>query len=545
MKGLPEQDAQVVLFVAAIEEVDREGVFLDPADRAAATADARQLLSRTRTSVPDEDDERRLLANRARRLVSRLPPSVRGLEAWLRATRVGAGVLPTVLGLALALGLSTNALGPERRLDLLAFPLWGLFVWNLGVYLALVIGALRPRGGSGERVGGPGAMLAGVLAWLAERAQRRIASRSPEQAVLGAACAAFLVQWRRAAGPLLACRVRAILHGGALAATAGTVAGMYVRGLAFEYRAAWESTFLDHAAVDAWLTTLLAPASWASGIGIPLVPELPGVETGAAPWIHLQAVTAVLVVGIPRLLLCLVASVRARRLAADVPIDSGRASLRRVLSADRGGATRVGVVPYSYEPEPRLADALKATLHDVFGARADVVIATGLAYGDEAGALLAASAPHQAPRSGALGQTADTPRGAAVETCRVVLFGLAQSPESEVHGALLDGLRAAAREDRLLVVVDASAYRLRVGSGERVEERRRAWDRVLREAGFTAGHLDLGAGCSDAELTAVSAAVVTGSEATRVAASGSRRPRGAGAGDGSTGTGAGGTGAGG
>ena len=60
---------------------------------------------------------------------------------------------------------------------------------------------------------------------------------APTRARLIPALARFGESWHRITAPLLAARLRLRLHLGAILAVAGAVAGMYVRGLAFEYRA--------------------------------------------------------------------------------------------------------------------------------------------------------------------------------------------------------------------------------------------------------------------------------------------------------------------
>ena len=72
-----------------------------------------------------------------------------------------------------------------------------------------------------------------------------------------------------------------------------------------------------------------------------------------------------------------------------------------------------------------------------------------------------------------------------------MLFNLAQSPEAEVHGALLRNLKATLDDEhgRLLVVVDVSAYRER-SDDRRVAERLGAWKRVVGELGLEIVDLD-------------------------------------------------------
>jgi hypothetical protein len=78
----------------------------------------------------------------------------------------------------------------------------------------------------------------------------------------GDAILAFVDDWaRRSALALRHARGSAscILQRAALAS--GVIAGLYLRGLAFEYRAGWESTFLDAPTVRAILAFVYAPGT--------------------------------------------------------------------------------------------------------------------------------------------------------------------------------------------------------------------------------------------------------------------------------------------
>ncbi|MFQ5655806.1 MAG: hypothetical protein ACE5GW_13885, partial [Planctomycetota bacterium] len=107
------------------------------------------------------------------------------------------------------------------------------------------------------------------------------------------------------------------------------------------------------------------------------------------------------------------------------------------------------------------------------------------------------------------------------QRCRVVLFSLAQSPEIEVHGEfVVEARRALAAQERLLVLIDGSPLRERVeGSGidpSRLDERRRTWDRTLRDARVTGAHLDLGRPPAENGLTAMAEALWPPEEALEV-----------------------------
>ncbi|PWC05234.1 hypothetical protein DCE94_02745 [Agromyces badenianii] len=63
-------------------------------------------------------------------------------------------------------------------------------------------------------------------------------------------------------------RAARVLHLAAAATALGLIADLYLRGLAFECRASWESTFLGGEQVHALLAVTLAPGSWLTGIPV-------------------------------------------------------------------------------------------------------------------------------------------------------------------------------------------------------------------------------------------------------------------------------------
>ena len=467
-----EENLSRILLVQACEESDPEARFATRRQREAASREARRQVE----GLPEAEAGGRLLATRAALLADTLErehPSLRAARSLARLR------LPSSLVLAAtsAVGLAVDVLGGERRINLLAFPLLGLLAWNLAVYLVLAFGPMRARGGgrTGPRTGLP--RLLGLLL------QRVPTSAAPEEARwIAASLRRFSELWTRRAGPLLAARAERALHVGALGFAVGVVAGMYLRGLAFEYRASWESTFLDTPQVAALLSAVLGPAAHALDaldpgaravdlLGEPALAQLraPAYDGPAAPWVHLWALTAAGWIAIPRALLALRAGRRARRLERHLAPDLDEPYALRVLAPERGASTRVEVIPYSHRLGAASAEALRELLAELFGARARVSIAEPLAYGAEP--------PPLEPHPGADPQ------------CRIVVFNLAQPPEQEVHGVFLEALqRQGAERPRppsLLVLLDEEPYRERFGgdgAGDRLGQRRRAWERVARPA---------------------------------------------------------------
>ena len=464
-----EREAQTLLLVRAVEEADTQGKVWPEHEREAATRRALE-----QSGVPEGEAASAALAWRARLLLADLERRFPAVSRAMNWSRGGAGFALALCAGALIVGVATNLLGPRRQINLLAFPLLGLIGWNLLVYLFTALSPLLRA---------PAGRLAGLLLTLppalrAGRATRR-GKATTAGAVVARALPTFAVGWREVAGPLLTARVRCALHLAALVMVVGAVGGMYLRGIAFEYRATWESTLLDSFGVQGLLTVVLGPAAAILGVPIPNVAPLEAPGSGdAAIWIHLYAVTTLVVVVAPRALLALAAGWRARRLAADLPVDLRQGYYLKLAGEWRGGATSVAVLPYCYAPAPAESEAIKKLLYAYFGARSHVELGEPLEYGAEL-------APEPA------GATRDEGH----EAYRVVLFNLAQTPEQEVQGLFLRGLKDRAGQDgeKLLVLVDRSRYRDTVSDPRRLAERVETWRQTARGAGLELVEVDLGA----------------------------------------------------
>jgi hypothetical protein len=477
-----ETAAQAVLLARAFEEADDSGLLLTAEQRQEATAVAR--------AVGGSDDER--AEARATHLLTTLEATVPGLSVVRRATRLPLGILVPLPAIAFVLGGLSNALGPERHVNVMSFPLLGLLVWNVAVYVLLIgfdvlLPLVRRAGEGGAESDAPGSggwrgIVGGAASWIAEQSLRRVRLPDTPRTTLAArALNAYWRGWSRLAAPLVGARILIALHVGAAFLVLGAVAGMYVRGLTFEYRATWESTFVGPGTAAALLRFVLGPAAGILGAPLPDAAMLESMrapsDAPAAIWIHLWAITAALVVLLPRGVLAAFALFKERRLARSLAVDPLAGPFRVLLAPDRGAGTAVDVLPYSYGIVGRPADTLRELLHDVFGLRADVRVHDALPYGAEV-------------------EDAVAPNGAAPAACAVVVFGFVQSPEREVHGRFVrELLDDAGGRTHVLAVVDSSAWhaRFREGDARREGERRRAWDRVLDEAGLSALHIDLAA----------------------------------------------------
>jgi hypothetical protein len=309
---------------------------------------------------------------------------------------------------------------------------------------------------------------------------------------LAAAIGTFAGDWAKLAMPLATARAAGVLHWAAAALALGAVAGMYLRGLAFEYRAGWESTFLDAAQVRALLAFALAPGTWLTGIAVPHAAHLEGIRfsasgagENAAPWIHLYAATAAVVVLAPRVLLAVANGLAARRWTARFPLPLDDAYYARLLRSYGRGAAKVRVVPYSYQAPPAAVQGLASVVARALGPHAELVFADAVAYGNE----------------DAIGDVG----GADVV---IALFALAATPERENQAAFAAALaQRVPAGSALVAMVDEAGFARRFAQQpERVAERRAAWRDALEPLGVEAVFADLAEpdlAAAEAALTAV------------------------------------------
>lgn len=490
-----EEQAQQTLTIWAFEEADRDRQLLTARGRSSATRKAFEGACIEEANSPEASET--VIVRRAALLVTTLQEQVPSLSGILHLTRFVNWPVPTAVIISLVIGIMTNALGFQRQINLLSFPLFILLAWNLGYYLVhgLFLFA-RPWAGHHSLsgiFGGFASLLFRGIVWSSALSRKHFHKGSKaDSSIIAEALTRFGILWFRHAGPLLGARLRRALHLGAIAMIVGVVGGMYVRGLAFEYRVTWESTLLDADNVQWLLGIVLGPAARFLGVTVPDVIPLrgPGASGDAVIWIHLFSITALLVVFIPRAALALYAWWRSFMLARSVPVDLENTYFHRLLTGWRGTRTRVQIAPYCFRPDAGTLDALQSLLFDYFGARADIQVHDPLPYGTTADGFLAQSMVGESDHE---------------RDCLVVLLNMAQSPEVEVHGTLLEQLKATIQERGgwLIVVIDVTKFRARIDAPERFKDRQRAWERIARELKINTIEFSEAAAGADITLQAV------------------------------------------
>jgi Protein of unknown function (DUF2868) len=481
---------RAILLVKNVEEQDPDGSVLPLAEREAATRDA---LRRHPMGNGDREVHAwQVLATRAESLRAKLAERHPVVTRAVSLESQIAGVGGLVLLAAFVLGLALSLLDSRVRIEILAFPLLGVVLWNLVVYAALAVSWLRPRPAPSA---GSAALLPGWTLWPAswtwQRAARLIKQASFYHRPLSAALRRFSEEWWPIAQPLLLTAGQRLFHFGSAAVALGLIAGFYVRGIWLEYRVGWASTFLGTEQVRTLLGLIYGPASVLTGI------ELPADDTAvaalhwrngqgggpAAPWIHLMAVTAILYVVAPRLLLALVATLRLARASKKLMTpESLLPYARRTLGASDAAlpAQTARLTCFAYQPAAASEQGVQRVLHGAFGPDTRIEFAPVVAYGNEESFTARANDPPS--------------------DLEILLFSLAATPEVENHGAILrqahDRQASSRAGSRWLVLVDEAPYLARLGGdaslAARIEQRRSAWRDFVRTHGFEACTLDLG-----------------------------------------------------
>jgi hypothetical protein len=470
-----------VLLIKAIEENDSEGALIALADRNDASRQAMRELG----SGAQQDA---LLARRARLLLPRIVSRHAFVETVLALVSGPLWVGWLLIALSVAAGFGLSSLDGTRRINILSFPVLGLVLWNFAVYAATIVAAARNPGAVRRRHPSIAALIA---RFVVAQASRIVTRARVFDTRLAQALERFLREWAAAAQPLLVLRASRALHLCGAAVGAGLVAGLYLRGLVFDYRAGWESTFLDPAQVRVVLSVLYQPALLLTGISLPDATHLATIQWGsggpgenAGRWIHLLAATVALFVIVPRLLLALLATVGLRRRSLHMTDPADLRGYYRTVFLGSGlrahGVT--WVVPYAYEPKPNTLARLQTLLSGEHEGRLAMEVRPPVSYGDEEAFF------------GMLSE------GAAAPDTLVLLTSLAATPEDENHGVVISRVRdwlAAVRPDaNLLVMVNEAPYASRMlskgAAPHRLDERRSVWREFITARGVEACFADLG-----------------------------------------------------
>jgi hypothetical protein len=462
---LEETAASRLLLVRAIETEDRDSALL--------TADDRRYASHAALAASQEQSDARggsagFLSRRSEILLERLGSRFPDLAKYVAAIRWPRWLSFGLPVAALLLGLSTDAFAGER-LNIVAFPLLGLVAWNVIVFVVLAVRLLaRDRRAASGTTG----WLRKAVRWISQPGSNRLAA----QPTLERGLIRFAGDWAAASGELTDARLRRTLHLGAALFAVGMVAAMLLRARYMaEYEAGWSGTWAGaEQEIAALLRVVLGPASFLTGIPLPDAAQLQQLRGGgqnAGNWLVLWAVTAVVFVIVPRLVLALLSFLKAEVLKRRLPIPQDfyfRSLLRDAL----GEPGKARVVPYAVHPDADSRERLCRMLAAALGEKVSLIFDHPVAYGEE---------------DQWIAQNASQLSGSDY---LVLLFSLSSTPEAENHGAFAAAVRRQLEggPTSLIVLLEEGALRRRLkgspSAERRVAERWQSWAAVLAGAGL-------------------------------------------------------------
>jgi hypothetical protein len=457
MATLPDQ-LRSALLLRSIEEADPLGRVIP-------------LETREQVSRESQSQENPVMV-RAQNLIAKLGgPLQKIILTTLKSTYASTAkwAWALVLG-AFVVGWFSRQLGSERVIDILAFPLLGLIIWNVVVCSYCLFRELRP----GAAVGKTPRWITTLeskthpeISQLIDQSIPELGSRENlKQGVSG-----FLAGWKEKFRATHQAAHKLVFHLAALALALGMVLGMYAQGLRKEYRAAWESTFLEPPAVHRLFTWILRPASAVTGISLPDAATIAALRqpaagptpatANAAPFIHLWAASAALWIGLPRLLLIALAWRARHRNAPTWTAEISEMQQRYAVEA-AGRTLIVDVIPVYFAPETATGEAIRAAVLKRWGGKTRVHFLPKMELGEEE-SYLASWAPADAGT--------------------VVAFSFASTPEQDVQGEVI--IAIAQRASQLLVITDAFGFEDRHHAlpefPQRFAQRHAAWQRVIGE----------------------------------------------------------------
>ena len=449
------QQAKLILLAKAIEESNDAAIGWTQANGEAASL-------RAAHTVGEGADPVKLLTERAKIVLRET--AERGINTKLSTkARLPNFFSPLFILLAFVLGgLTDRIASPEHIVNLLSPPYWTVILWNLLVYCALFCCAIGLVGTSSNHFALP---LRSSLIAFVEKASFSTLRRKGYKAY-------FYAEWTQFVSPLVRMHVARTLHFAALAFALGLVASLIVRGFGTAYWAGWESTWLAESpeSVKTFIdyTYGLIPA-----VG-PLLPmpdlatvaemradRLPYLETpiSAAPWLMRMMILIGVTVIIPRLVFSGFDTWRMRRFKANTTLAIDAPYFGTILEQCAQDAVIGNLVVIASTASRPERDANIAVFCRHWGEADDSCI-HAVDFNDEEAPLPALTHSLRKP-------------------VVLIWFDGMETPEEDVHGALIDRAHSAYEEKNVAVIaalVDLKEFSMRFSSiPERIKERENAW----------------------------------------------------------------------
>lgn len=454
---VPLQEAQKILLAKAAEQSGEASLRWSASDSEAASL-------HTAHALGEYTPAAKMLVARAEHVLTTL--AERGVNLKVNTRARLPGFLPPlfVIG-AFVLGALTDRIASSEHLvNLLSPPFWAVIGWNLLVYCSLILCAVGILGESGNRFGLP---FRKFLATMVEKTSFPTLRRGFKHK--------FYLAWSDLCAPMVRLHVARTLHLASVSFALGIIVSLMVRGFGTSYWIGWESTWLANnpQAVKDFLdyTYGLIPA-WG---GLPAMPDLAMVQQlrsdqlgymehpiSAAPWLIRMMIIMGAVVIVPRLIFILLDSFRMFRFTRNVELRLDEGYYDDILTKCTQDATlgRLGIVTSNVDRAGRYQSV--QFVQKLWGEEEDSEVLT-VDFNDEA--ALVPAVVNGARRS-----------------VMLVWLDAAETPEDDVHGMVVDRIKAAYSRGHndgpvpMAVIIDLTEFAERFHMvPSRIKERELTW----------------------------------------------------------------------
>ena len=452
------QQAKLILLAKAAEQSQDASLKWTIADTQTASLRTAHALGESATSA-------RILSERARNVLATL--SDRGVNTTVGTkAKLPMVFVPVLILLAFVLGALTDRIAsPEHLVNLLSPPFWSVILWNLGVYLVLILCMVGLFGDAQSRFSLP-----------IRKCMMSFVEKSAFTTFKKGFKATFYADWTQVVAPLIRMHVARTLHWAAVFFALGLIVSLLVRGFGTAYWAGWESTWLSEKPetvktfID--LTYGLIPQS----LGLPPIPDLEtltqwradrlpflAAPVSAAPWLIRMMIMMAAVVIVPRLIFIVFNTWRMRRYAKKVVLDLDSPYYQDILSQCRQDAKlgTLGIVTSTVDRADR-AQRIKL-VRNLWGTAAESEVLSFDFNNVES----------------------STPAAPASERKTVMLLWLdgIETPEDDVHGVALEKAKSTYAEDLAFAVwLDMVEFNERfAATPNRTKERLYHWLDFIRQ----------------------------------------------------------------